>query len=428
MPSPPVVPESTPLSPPPEAVGEPGIETAISVGHWVDCDPEEIKCRIHRTGDAPGDAAGWPVTVDGPCRELRTGSTGLAYVACSPRGGATIHVLDLDGRPVSGWPVRVDGAVSRVAWNDFSIGCGIDRSAIDLGSDGSVYVAISEGSAARLHVFNPDGSLRAGWPQRIPGDAPGPDGSGGDGCRGFAVADDDGVVAWGYEDVETDIELRAGRTEFTSWTADGAVRPGWPRGSKGAASGPVLDVDGGITYVSASGRVWSHDDAGGVRPGWPYALSHPAPPFAAPDGRVAIVQKVEQATDKLVILARDGRPITGRSIRLPADIETRCLFGDTPCAGDVAPVFATDGTLYLPLAWSTTEHVIPDTTNMGGALAAFDPSGTIVDGWPIDLDPRVHILGLSVGCRRPAGGSRRGLRARLLRRRSDRPDDPDLRS
>ncbi len=373
-----------------------GDPAPTAVGHSVECNEEETRCEVLQTDAAGQEAAGWPVTVDGPCRELRTGSDGVAYVGCSPAAGATIHVLDLGGRPVDGWPVYVPGAISSVAWSDFSIGCGVGRSAIELGSDGSVYVAISTGSAAQMHVFDPDGRARNGWPQTIPGDAAGQDGWGGDGCRGFALLDDDGVVAWGYEGIEPAIELEARRTEFTTWSADGQVRPGWPRGSAGPASGPLLDSDGGITYVSASGKVWSHDDAGEIRPGWPYVLDHPAPPFLARDGRVAIVQEVEQAVDRLVILNRDGRPTSGGYMELPADIETRCIMGDTPCAGIVFPVFADDGTMYVPLAFSTTEHTIPDTTNMGGAIVALDVDGNVVAGWPVDLAPRIHIRDLSV--------------------------------
>jgi hypothetical protein len=210
------------------------------------------------------------------------------------------------------------------------------------------------------------------------------------------VASDNGVVAWGYHDVDQEIELAARRTEFVSWSAEGTVRPGWPRGSTGAASGPVLDDDGGITYVSASGRVWSHDEAGEIRPGWPYQLDRPAPPHGMPDGRIAIVVPADQAKDRLLLLRTDGTLLTGAPIQLPADIETRCLFGDTPCAGVTSPAFANDGTLYLSLAWSTTEHVIPETTNMGGALVAYDPDGATVDGWPIDLEARTHVLDVSV--------------------------------
>ena len=284
------------------------------------------------------------------------------------------------------------GAIASVGWNDFSIGCGAG-SAIQLGSDASVYVAISAGSAAKVHVFNPDGRPRAGWPQ-IPGDAPGQDGWGGDGCRGFALADDDGVVAWGYDDIEEAIELRARRTEFTSWSADGEIRRAG-RGSTGAASGPLLDSVGGITYVSASGKVWSHDDAGEIRPGWPYQLDQPAPPFAARDGRVAIIQDLDQATDQVLFLGRNGRPIGGTPIDLPGDIETQCLFGDTPCAGIVFPAFADDGTMYISLHSSTPEHANPDNSTMGGATVALDVDGRVGLGgrstWPLGRTP--------LGCR-----------------------------
>jgi hypothetical protein len=368
----------------------PGIPT--SVGHSLECNEEETECRIHRTDDTGSEAAGWPVTVAGPCHDLQTGPGGLAYVGCSPTAGATIHVLDPDGRPIEGWPVQVPGAISSVGWNDFSIGCGVGRSAIELGSDGSVYAAISTAAAASVHVFNPDGRPRDGWPQTIPGDAPGQDCFGGDGCRGFALLDDDGVVAWGYDGIEAAIELSASRTEFTSWSVDGQLRPGWPRGSTGATSGPLLDSDGGITYVSASGKVWSHDDAGEIRSGWPYQLDRPAAPFASPDGRIAIVQEVEDAVDSLVMLGRDGRPVSGGPIELPADIESRCIFGDTPCAGIVFPAFADDGTIYLSLSSSDVD----DPPDPGGSIVALDPDGRVVDGWPVQLAPRTHALDLSV--------------------------------
>lgn len=388
---------SSPAVPPPSAaVGSPApidtdtdpVPEPLDGGHSITCDEEETTCHVHLVKDGVQDPAGWPVRVDGPCRELVTGSDGLAYVGCSPPAGAMIHVLDLAGRPVDGWPARVPGVIASVAWNDFSIGCGVGRSAIELGSDDSVYVAISTGSAAKVHVFNPDGQPRDGWPQTIPGDEPGQDGWGGDGCRGFALSDDDGVVAWGYDDIEEAIELAARRTEFTSWSADGAIRPGWPRGSTGPASGPLLDSDGGITYVSASGKVWSHDDGGEIRTGWPYILDQPAPPLAAPDGRVAIVEEIEGAADQLVLLGRNGQPIAGGPIKLLGDIETQCLFGDTPCAGIAFPAFADDGTIYLSLHASVA--------GQGGALVALDPDGRIVDGWPVELAPRTHVVGLAV--------------------------------
>lgn len=369
----------------------------MAVGHSITCDRQDLVCQVHLIRDGVQDPSGWPVRVDGPCPGLRTGRDGLGYVACSASDGATIHVIGLDGQPEIGWPASFDGTVSRVSWNDFSFSCGVVGSPIEVGPGGSIYVAISTDFAANLHAIYPDGNPVAGWPQPIPGDRPGPDGSGGDGCRGFALHAD-GVVAWGYEDVRPAIELQARRTEFTSWSFDGQVRPGWPRGSEGAASGPVLDVDDGVTYVSASGRVWSHDHRGEVRPGWPYQLDEPAAPHVAPDGRIAIVETALEAKDRLVMLRPDGTLVTGAPIELPANIETRCLFGDTPCAGASSPTFANDGTMYLSLA--STEHVIREPTamgGMGGALVAFDADGAIVDGWPIDLPERTHVLDLSVG-------------------------------
>jgi hypothetical protein len=156
----------------------------------------------------------------------------------------------------------------------------------------------------------------------------------------------------------------------------------------GAASGPVRDVDGGITYVSASGRVWSHDELGEIRPGWPYGLAAPAAPYLGADGRLVIVAPSWDVPDRLVILDRDGQAVTGAPIVLPADVETVCIFGDTPCLGVTHPAIGGDGTIYLSLA--------PEEPGSAGALVAIGADGAIVDGWPVDLALRTRVLDLSV--------------------------------
>jgi hypothetical protein len=381
-------------APPTDAPPDDGVAGGLGIGHWIECHDEDTLCDVHLSGNVR-DPAGWPVVLDGPCRELVTAPTGLAYVGCSVGAAGVLHVIDGTGNEPVGWPVQLDGPIASVAWNDFSIGCGVGRSAVRVDVEGTVFAAVATDSAAKLYVFEANGTARPGWPQRIPGDAPANDGFGGNGCRGFDLADDGSVVGWGYEDVPADIELVASRTELIAWEADGRVRSGWPIGSVGAASGPVLGNNGDVTYVSASGRMWSHDEHGEVRSGWPYQLDSPSAPYGSADGRIATVTKVSSAPDRLVLLDRDGEPVTGAPIRLPADIETRCLFGDTPCAGESFLEFAPDGTLYVSLAWSTTEHVVPDTTDVGGALAAYDPAGRIIRGWPVDLAARTHVLNLN---------------------------------
>ena len=96
-----------------------------------------------------------------------------------------------------------------------------------------------------------------------------------------------------------------------------------------------------------------------------------------------------------MLLGRDGRLVGGARIDLPGDIETQCLYGDTPCAGIAYPAFADDGRMYLSLHSRDLGNGDPDSTR-GGALVALDVDGGVIDGWPVELPPRTHVVGLSI--------------------------------
>ena len=115
--------------------------------------------QVHLVKDGVQDPDGWPGPVDGPCPGLRTDQDGLA-TSRAPRAVARRSMSSawMDGR--NGWPARSRAPSRAVSWNDFSIVCGVERSPIDVGAGGSVYVAISSGSAAKVHAFDPDGNPR----------------------------------------------------------------------------------------------------------------------------------------------------------------------------------------------------------------------------------------------------------------------------
>ena len=87
----------------------------------------------------------------------------------------------------------------------------------------------------------------------------------------------------------------------------------------------------------------------------------------------------------------DGRGEVGELVApvdLGADIESRCLYGDTPCAGNVGPTTAPDGTVYVAL--SNGDREVQETGPAGGRIAAFGPTGEPVKGWPVQLPERTH--------------------------------------
>jgi hypothetical protein len=361
----------------PSATGVPGEVTGEL--YALDCSAEG-PCRAEYLPDAVGDEPGWPVIVSGPCRGTAQAPDGSAYAACDSEGEVLVHHLDSDGIALAGWPVRLPGSTASVYSNLFTIACGDDASSLVLTRGRSAVVATVDDDEAVLHVLEPSGKPRPGWPRPFPGDAPGIDGIGGNGCRGFEPGPDESVLAWGYEGVEDDIDLVASRTEFVVFEPDGRTRTGWPRGSTGAASRPIFADDGSVVYVSASGKVWRHDVDGTIGRGWPFQLPTTVSPYLSPDDRIVAIAG-ERGSQQAISLDASGAVTDGWPVPLGV-VQTRCLFGDTPCSGSVAPVFSGDGTLYAALN--------------DGSVTAIDAAGDVLPGWPIGLGAGVHAVSLSV--------------------------------
>ena len=372
-----------------------GIPVFASTGlHEIRCRDQETACSIVKFADAGLPV--WAVPVDGPCRHLWTSPTGDAHVACDPPSGAVLHVLDPNGRPRTGWPVSLGTELATVRWHDKSLGCGAERRPMAIASDGTAFVATVADDRAVLVALRPDGSPLPGWPRPFPGDAPAPDGFGGNGCRGFALGDGvDRVVAWGYEGLQLDLDLLADRTVYTTYGMDGTVVPGWPVGSQGAATAPAVRADGGIAYTSATGKVWAHGPDGTIRDGWPYEPpvgiepDQISAPVGSADGALAIILRYGRTHD-LVLLGPDGRSLGEAPLDMGQPIETVCLHGDTPCGGDVSPIFGPDGTLYVAYG------VVEEDEDQGGSILALDRAGRLVDGWPVQLGDREHVTAMQV--------------------------------
>ena len=325
-------------------------------------------------------------------------SDGVAYAACDTSKGVLVHAFDTSATELPGWPVRLPGMTASVYDNLFTIGCGDERSSLRMTADRAVVVAVAETDAAKIYELRPNGERLPGWPRPFPGDPPDTDGVGGNGCRGLAVTAADDIVAWGYQGVQPAIELIAARTEFTVYSPDGQTRPGWPRGSIGAASRPVIASDGSISYVSASSKVWRHRADGQIVDGWPYQLAEHVPPYVTPDGRLVMLVSANHDSDRAISLDADGDVTHGWPVSLARRVESRCLFGDVPCVGDIGPVVAADGTTFVSLGSDWT-YGRGQKADPGGAIIAIKPNGHVATGWPVLLAAHSHAVSLTADAR-----------------------------
>jgi hypothetical protein len=358
-------------SAPVEVVAKPAWALPAGWRYELECDDDGGSgCGLALYDEAGRILDGWPVAVTGVCQGLAVGPEDSVFVACTRKGRVTVTGLDRGGRALPGWPVSLKGEVAYSTWYDFTFAGGSPEIAV--GPDATVYVPMDpDGKASySIHGLAPDGKERSGWPVSLAGDA-----------QGFAVAPDGTIVAWWYEGYEEAIQLEASRTVFTEFDPNGRVRPGWPRGSKGAASGPVVGEDGSIYYVSASGKVWGQDRNGEIIEGWPYELAEPIAPSLRADGTLQFIE-----SSRVVVLSKHGKAVSGWPYRTKGSfLAPGC---DTPGFPHPLATTAVDGTLYLA-SWDGKRSTV----------VALDIDGAVADGWPYTTPAgwRVSDLYLSDG-------------------------------
>jgi hypothetical protein len=257
--------------------------------------------------------------------------------------------------------------------------------ALAVGADGVVYAAVGAGDGALLFALGPDGSVRPGWPQPLPGDGTwlGPDSGP---CVGFALAPDGSIRAWGYEGVAEDSGGLgyfpfATRTVYTAIGADGETLPGWPFGSQRTGSGPIVGAGGVLYHVSEAGNLWGHDATAQPVAGAPYKLPEPVAPIPTTDGRLLFV--LDRATGAELLSFPPGSDLgSGLTIQLGGARQSPCFEGDSDCFGSVPPALGADGTLYVSM-----EEPAP---GEGSRIVALTPNGGSPDGWPVQLPVRTY--------------------------------------
>jgi hypothetical protein len=313
---------------------------------------EDMPCTLHLFDGAGSEQDGWPVAIAGDCLGwVAIGPHESAFTACTRNTSTVITALGRDGKPLAGWPVRVPGWQAGDSGGISSAGIG----PLAIGPDGTVYLGVNpvaDTGRYEIHAFAPDGTKRKGWPERLPG-----------GAQGFALAPDGIVVAWWYEGIVDGLGLQARRTRFTMLDRTSDPIRGWPIGSVGAASWPVIRADGSIVYTSATGKVWAHDRRGKIIDGWPYRLPYQIAPQLRRDGRLLFV-----AFSEVHVVNERGRAVKGWPWRTSGTLDAPVC--DLDSEGNPVYALDADDTLYVAPRKGSETNVL--------ALA---PDGTPEPGW-----------------------------------------------
>ncbi len=347
-------------------LGSPAVGPDGSV-YFEECAGSPVECVLHRLDGTGRAETGWPIDVPadfacsaGGCRPnaVHVGPDGTAVVShWRDAGGLQFLGVDSTARPRPGWRIVPD-ITGGLWWSD-----------VQFGPDGTLFMlGMPDGGSdlrTRIAAYGPDGNLRPGWPVAVPGRSE------------YVLGPRGTVVVRSFVDDTGELCNNPRRTVFTVLGADGRTLPGWPRGSTGYASRPVVDSEGTVYYVSATYRVYAHDVAGEVRTGWPVAAPGaddgcgPERPSVAPDGTLVVVG------DEVTALSPDGRLRPGWPYRPAGSLSGPCF--DSECyGGHGAPAFGQDGTVYLVVYHE-------DQAGIRAEVVALDPQGRVKPGWPYGL-------------------------------------------
>jgi hypothetical protein len=350
-----------------------GRDGSVYVG---ECRGPDDGCVVHRLATDGREMPGWPsqLPADFACpaggycfNRVEFGPDGTAYLShWRHAGGLEVIAIDASGAIVPGWPVGPGG--QGVWWSN-----------VQVGSDGTLFILrLPDGSEspASLAAYAPDGSPRPGWPVSVPD------------VGGYALGPQGTVVVWSLIDNAGELCLEPRRTVFTVLGFDGRTLPGWPRGSTGYASSPVIDADGSVYYVSARKNLYAHDRTGEIKAGWPVAVPgainwcNPMSPYLAPDGTIYVLANDQVLGSEVAARSPDGSSRPGWPYRPTGDLSWWPGLDTDGGPSFVVPAFGADGTVYLVVQQS-------DLAGSRLEVVALDREGQLKPGWPyrLPIDP-----------------------------------------
>jgi len=324
---------------------------------------------LHRLGSAGLEVTGWPVVVEEAidCSEPVVADDGSAYLACEPtseEGSWRVSAFDAQGGTRAGWPATLE------MWY---------KPTLKLGSDGTLFLwAGAYDGSGQLHALGSDGRDRSGWPVATPV-----------GTGDFLLAPDGSVRLISYVDLVGSPCIDAGSTSISAIGANGRTLPGWPRTIDGAAIEPVIDPQGTIYVASTNVRGSSPGQVkvvaigtdGSTRAGWPVApagFTSSCPDRSlrlglSPAGTLYLLGNTDDPrAGRVIALEPTGQTVSGWPFETGL-LETGCN-ACAPGSPPQAPVFGSDGTVYLAAEGASEVQVV-----------ALDTQAGVRSGWPYPL-------------------------------------------
>jgi hypothetical protein len=350
------------------------LEGAVLVEADGDAQPEILFSTfktVHLVNIDGTAVSGWPITVPsgtrvagGPAFGDLDGDGNGEVVVCAdnwPNGPiGWIYAYHTNGTVVSGFPALTGGDHSR------------SPTVVDLDGDGTSEIIVGERAwpLGGAYVVGGDGAVLPGWPRsldHVPASS-----------AGAADLDGDGVKEIVYQSYET----------LYAWKLDGTNASGFPftpgGGNVFSYSAPVfadVDDDGrpeiafGTHNLNGGNRVYLLDDDGTLMPGWPRIVNwwvYAPPTFADLDGdedlEIVVGDQVlsGQPADYVYAWHANGANVAGFPIGPIWAINAQVAVADIDGDGDPE------------LIWDDNH-----TQGGVGALLGSHHTGTPIDGWPL---------------------------------------------
>jgi len=302
---------------------------------------------------------------------MAPGPGGSLFVSIPRAGGSILALLDRDGRPRPGWPIRISDSTScelllPVDDGSVRVVCTLEN------PQGNMFGPIG------AFAFDSAGSQLAGWPIDL-------------GAHGYfsgrVIGDELTIHAWAsLGDVIAEGQP-AGNSWILTLAANGAVRSGtqvpfpnccdqrWAIGPDGVAYGSINQY-GDAQEAPKSSELVAVSFAG-AGAGFPITIEGSAsePAFDAA-GRIHLtVGTPFERPARTLVFDTNGQAVVGGSGELEIAATGECVGIEGSCPAPAAPLVGPDGTTF-----------VVDSSGNRTTVVGLSPLGQAMEGWPYRSD------------------------------------------